>query len=172
VCVITPYDYISSFWKCQLSCKLKRNEFKVRRSLNIESRSAQSLSVLKPVFRSHFICSLCWRTKSFSLFSACGPRDEPARNDGGSVTRFGTHHEGRSGGQQSPSHFFSLVSLRTVQLLQECSRRRPQTCGKFHLGDSLTKWGGRIKRGTCDFFCRKWWPFSPKVPSDCYHSAL
>ncbi|GFG30659.1 hypothetical protein Cfor_01430, partial [Coptotermes formosanus] len=59
---------------------------------------------------------------------ACGPRDEPARNDGGSVTRFGTHHEGRSGGQQSPSHFFSLVSLRTVQLLQECSRRRPQTC--------------------------------------------
>jgi hypothetical protein len=41
-----------------------------------------------------------------------------------------------------------------------------------YVGDSPTKGGGRIKRGTRDFFCRKWWHFSPKVLSDCYHSAL
>ena len=32
-------------------------------------------------------------------FSGRGPRDEPARDDGGPVTRFGPHHERRAGGQ-------------------------------------------------------------------------
>jgi hypothetical protein len=90
-----------------------------------------SLSVLRPTFQSHLMCSLCWRTKSFSFVSACGPRDEPARHDGGLVPRVGPHHERCPGDQQGPSNFFSLVSLRTVQLLQECSGWCPQTCGKF-----------------------------------------
>ena len=73
-----------------------------------------------------FVCTLF-------RFSGRGPRDEPARHDGGPVPRVGPHHERRPGGQQGPSDFFSLVSLRTVQLLQECPRRCPQITGKFKL---------------------------------------
>jgi hypothetical protein len=62
------------------------------------------------------------------MFPACaclsgrGPRDEPARHDGGSVTRLSAHHEGRSGRQQGARHVLSLLGLRSLQLLQERSR--------------------------------------------------